>query len=233
MANPAGIIDSVVARVDGQAPSDGDLDARRLKLAEFLNQLNSYVHNYHEWEWTYYETTFSIAAGADFAYIYDTVTSPGPPPVVVAGKIPDFLEWGRQGSLYTGQIPMWETSRAKIQRARRINAGPTRNPYAFAIWSGAIQLVAPLSSTTDYVAFHRIRAEQITDPDDTTELLLPDRYYQTVLYPGMIWKAMEGKQDQRETWANQFTEGLSQMSAIENPIKTQRCRLPLAMIGVW
>lgn len=225
---PAGVIAEQMV-LDGRDPTDGDLTARRVRLAAVLNHVNSYVHNYREWEWTYDETAFTVAGANSYAYIVDTETAPL---VITPGAIPDFLEFGRQGHLYRGETRMVETTRFRMQRLRRSGSG-SGSDRRFAIFGGAFQFVTALGSNTDFVAFHRIRAESITDPNATTELRIPDKYKQTVILPGMMWKSQLGKQDAREDWANQFVEGLSQMCALENPIKTQQRRLPLAMSGVW
>lgn len=230
MANPAGLFDEVIQVVDGLVASDGDNALRRARLLHFLRHLNAYIHYAREWEWTFEETAFNVASGKDHAYLVDTEVAPL---TIEAGVIPDFLEFGRNGNLYRGQTPMRERTRFIVQRMRRAygSSGYGNRSDVFAIWGGALQFPFTLSSAESFVAFHRVKADDIIDDD--TELRFPDKYTRTVLLPALVWRAMEGKHDIRETWANQFTEGYSQMCGLENPVKTRQRTMPLAMIGVW
>ena len=217
---PLYVIDEVIQDYDSLDPSDGDYARRRVRLLGYLQKIHTYVWNFHEWNWTYKETPFTITAGQNSKDL--------------ATAIPDFLEWGYNGSLFDTdrKIRLREKTMYVLERTRQQLGGTGFNYSYFAIFGGKIQIPYITPSTLNLTAFHRFYPAQLVDG---TTPFTPglDKYVDTVLIPGLLFRSQQSKQDARETWGQQFMQGLIQMSAVENPVKTGTRRMPLAVRGAW
>ena len=208
---PRDLISIVISDYDSVDPTDSDNTALRAKYLRFLQHIYNYVWNVREWEWTYKEAPLTIVSGAD------SVALPT-----------DFQSIGQQGTLFdSGGTPLYPKARYVVERMRRAGGGWG----FFAVWGGKIQVPSIVSSDTLFNFFYRQRAETLAD--DTTEMVVPDRYAYTVFLPGLVFRSQEKKVDERKTWSEQFQAGLSQMAASENPSQHEVVRMPLAMRGGW
>lgn len=221
MAHPQYIIDSVVSYHDdlgtGEAPA-ADLTRRRARILNALQFVYELVWNFREWSWTYKESAaFTIASGANSTAAITTIMA-------------DFLNFGREGHLYDTdrKIRLDEKARYLVEALRRESSSSV-NSRIFAIFDGKIQIPYTAPSTLNLIAFHRKKAETLAD--NSTEMVIPDPYADTVLLPGAIWRSQESKRDIRETWKAQFQEGLRQMCELENPGLSAPQKMPLANRG--
>ena len=215
MATPKALIDSVISDVDGIDPTDVDNALLRAKYLRALQQIHNFVWNVREWEWTYKESAaLSMTAGTNYVAL----------PI-------DFGSIGQQGSLFdeNRRIRLYPKAKYVIERMRRETSGS--NSPIFAVWEGKIQIPYVVASTTPFRLFHRLRPPVLAD--GIVEMSIPDRWTDVVLYPGLVWKSMTKKQDDRQTWAQQFQAGLSQMASDENPSLHENVRMPLAIRGGW
>lgn len=208
---PKTCIDTALRFYDNIDPDDGDNTSRRARLLSFLQHVYEYIHGYREWEWTFTETAVNISAGQNSVALPTT-----------------FLEFGRNGGLYevSSKTRLFEISRQELEQLRQRGSTDTG---VFSIFSGKIQV--PGTGARSFTAFHRVVAETLVDDD--TAFLMPAKYINTVLIPALVYRVQQSKQDARDDWSGQFREGLSQMCALENPMKTSAQRMPLAMRGVW
>jgi hypothetical protein len=211
MASPKDLIDKVINFYDDVDASDADNGTRRARLLVFLQHVYSFVYNYMPWEWTYRSVDYVVVTG-------DNKT----------GLFNDFLELSHNGSVFEGANEWTDVGRAAIERIRRQSNGMASDKV-FAIWNRAFQIPYTVSSDLTLTVFHRVIAETLVD--NTDEMLIPARYADTVLLPALVFRAMESKNDARETWGAQFREGLSQMVSLEYPEKTTRRKMPLANRG--
>lgn len=202
MANPAATIDQVLGEADGTDPNDPANDGRRGDLLNQLNLMNSYIHNYREWPWTFDEATLTIASGSNFV-----------------GVPTNFMHMGRNGALYDSANKRRWTEISIHQFVRmRFEMDPDPNSRCFVIKDLLVQI--PWTSTSDIVfaMVYRVRPEILVD--DGTEMLLPDQYAQTVLIPALYARAQMTKDDARPDWKADLKDGISQMCALENPRQT-------------
>lgn len=217
MGNPKAIIDEHITIYDGLDPNDDSITSRRVQLTAFLQHINSYIHNYREWEWTYKESDITIAAGN-----------------LNANLPTDFMEFGSNGSLFvssTGER-LVEKSRYYVERLiweHDVNNGI--NTRYFAISGGTITRTFLMTVNTLHTLYYRRTPETIAY--NTTTMLIPDKYIETVIKPGLVFRSQQSKNDARDIWGGQFRDGLSQMCKVENPVKTSIRRMPLAIRGAW
>ena len=210
------IISAVISYYDEVDPDDGDNLSRRARLLSFLKQVYDYVWNYHEWEWTYNESTVTLVKNHNYA---DLPT--------------DFMEFGKQGGLWTSDfVRMTEITRRRNERFRFETSGSTTTRI-FSISGGKIQLgYTPTSNDTAHI-YYRMISDSDTFTDAADDLIIPAKYHNTVILPGLVYKAQVTKQDARPTWSAEFRDGLAQMSSIERPTKTGAERLPLSVRGAF
>lgn len=214
MASGKSIIDSAINFYDGVDADDADNSARRARLLNFLQHIYDYVWNYRTWQWTYKKSTITITAGND------SVALPT-----------DYAEFSPSGGLtdQSSRTRFYEISPLEMNRIRVEGPGSTLN--VFSIFDGKIQIPAAVSANKIFDIFYRMRAETIAD--STATLVIPDRYVNLVLLPGLIFRTQEGKNDARTTWKEQFQAGLSQMASLENPLKTRTVRWPMSYPRAW
>ena len=213
------IISAVISYYDEVDPDDGDNLSRRARLLSFLQQVYDYVWNYHEWEWTYAESTVALVKNQNYAALPT-----------------DFMEFGKQGGLWTSDfVRMTEITRRRNERFRFETSGST-NTRIFSISGGKIQLgYTPTSNDTAHI-YYRTVSDSSTFIDSAgapVTPLVPAKYDNTVILPGLVYKAQVTKQDARPTWSAEFRDGLAQMSSIERPTKTGAERLPLSVRGAF
>lgn len=212
MADAGTIISNAISFYDGVDPDDADNALRRVRLLNFLQHIYDYVWNYRTWQWTYAETTITVGAGDDFVTLPD-----------------DYAEMSPSGRLTLQRTSYHEISPLKMHRLRKEGPGSLLN--VFSIYGGNINIPSAVSGSTIFDIFYRVRPEALTD--DSTALVIPDRYANLVLLPGLIFRTQEGKNDARSTWKEQFQAGLSQMASLENPLKTAANRWPMSYPGAW
>ena len=215
---PTAAITSVITIHDDVDPSDPSTAALRTKYLSFLQQLHDYVWSAREWEWTWKEATLSVLANASSAALPS-----------------DFLSIGSQGALHDPQgVRMRPVSRYVLERLLRGGGAGSRPAISvFSIWGGSVRLPFTATSTTAYTFFYRYRSPTLADGGIGAEMPIPDRYVNTVLIPGLIWKSMTKKNDARETWGQQFQAGLAQMVSEENPLNFAGMKMPMAIRGGW
>lgn len=220
MATPKGLIDNAISYYDDAEPDEAQNAKRRARLLLFLQHIYDYVWNYREWEFTYKEGAALVVLANG-----NNVALPT-----------EYMEFSKRGSVFdtARRIRLQEVSIHLVERMRNelssASGGGVLND-GFAVSQGKIQLPYTVSSNTSLVPFYRIRAETLVD--DTTPMLIPDKYANLVLLPGLVVRTQESKQDARETWGKQFVEGLSQMCMLEQPQKSAVRRLPLHTRGAW
>lgn len=214
MASAKDLIDATVLHYDGVDSTDADNSNRRLMLLSMLQRVYEYVRNYREWEFTYTEASLTITINTN------SVDLPA-----------DYLEFGRNGHLFDmdKRIKMKEETRYTLERLRQ--EVQSSIDYMFCIFGGAVQVPVNASANRNLKIFYRTVAETLTD--DATPIAIPDRYCRLVLLQGLIFLAQESKNDARSDWSAQFRDGLSQMCALENPVKTGVRRMPYAVRGGW
>lgn len=221
MANtPKDVIDTVIRDYDSVDPADADYAARRVRLLGYLQMILRYVWNFHEWNFTYKELAFTIAANANSADI--------------ATVLPDFLEFGYNGSIFDTdrKIRLREKTMYVLERTRQQMGSSGFNYSYFAVFGGKIQIPYTATSLLNLLAFYRFVAPTLAD--DTTPFTFGlDKYTDTVLIPGLLFRSQQSKQDAREVWGQMFQQGLVQMSTVENPVKTGTRKMPLAVRGAW
>jgi hypothetical protein len=217
VAKPTTIIDEVISDYDDVDPTDADYATLRAKYRRFLQHVYNYVWNVREWEWTYKESSLTILSAGN------NVALPN-----------DFLSIGQQGSLFDNGRGVALRPKAKwiVEKLRRQGPLGGLNADIFAVWQSKIQIPYTVGSNTAFTLFHRFRPDTLLD-DGATEMLLPDRYAETVLKPALVWRSQTKKQDARPTWGEQFQAGLSHMAAAENPLLAEPAKMPLALKGVW
>lgn len=210
--NPKLIIDSVIADEDGGVVTDADNAPRRALLLKRLQMINDYVHNYRPWEWTFKEGNVTVLVNTN------SIALPT-----------DFLEFGEDGSVHDAAGNEWRRNgRGFIERLRKQGAN-SFVAFCYAIWDGKIQLAYSPTTATVFTLYYRRRAEVLVD--NTTAMLIPDRYRSTVIDPGLTARAQESKQDSRDSWFGYLREGLTQMCKLENPMQTRGMRWPSAIRG--
>jgi hypothetical protein len=199
-------ISSVISYYDGSDPTDSDQDRHRLRLLHWLQHIYEYVWNYREWEWTFKSDSIDNNLPADF------------------------MEFGRNGGLWSTETgERWhEESKYTIARLNKEARG-TSQLKVFALSSGSLNgaIVTPINTPTNFDIYYRRIAETIAD--DEVALITPDKYCRTVILPGLIFRAQHGKNDARSEFGGMFREGLAQMCANENPVKTSMGRMPMAL----
>lgn len=223
---PQTVINQVIGAVDGLDWTDGDNANRRLTLLLYLQHIYDYVWLFREWEWTFCETDLTVAAAANYATL---PIDPATPPV--------WLEFGRNGGLWNGTKRWTEVSKYSLERIRQRGSAQADSGI-FAIGGGTIMLPAASASILTLTAFHRFAPEILVDADEpggglTYAFIMPARFVNTVLIPGLTFRMQTGKNDARDVWGGLFRDGLAQMCAIENPMKTGTHRMPLAVPGMW
>jgi hypothetical protein len=218
VADASTIISNCLNLYDNVTATDAQNTTRRARLLVYLQHVYSYVFALREWQWVFMETPFTIAAQANSAPL-SVLTS--------------FMRFGRNGSIFDTdrRIRMREKTRYIEQRTKQQLGGTGFNYPFFAITGGNIQIPYTSSSILNLVGYYVRKPEVLTDT--AAALLIPDPYGDTVLLPGLAFRAQESKQDARETWKNQFRDGISEMLMIENPSQTATRRLPLAVRGAW
>jgi hypothetical protein len=225
---PQTVINQVLGAYDGVDWLDADNANRRATLLLFLQHIYDYVWNFREWEWTFCETDLTAATGDNFAPL---PIDPASPPV--------WLEFGRNGGLWGPDKRRYrEVSKYTLERYRQGQATLQRDAGIFTIAGGCIQLPAAATGSLVLTAFHRFAPEILVDanepaPPATYAFIMPARFVNTVLIPGLVFRMQESKNDARDTWGGQFRDGLAQMCAIENPMKTGTHRLPYAVPNAW
>jgi hypothetical protein len=190
---------------------DADNADRLARLLNFLRHVDSYVHNFREWPWTYKEGFITAAAPADSYVAYPE----------------DFLELGKQGGLFnpvTGR-PMRELSRYQVSRARRLPSASSYVYGAYAQWDNKFFFCSALG-TTPIPIFYRRTADDLSEPENP--LLLPDKYIRITLLPALVWRTQNMKNDDRAVWAQTMQAGLAQMCVLENPGKNGPQKMPMA-----
>lgn len=215
--NADALIDQAITFYDDVGADDGHNTRRRSQLLLYLQHIYNYVWSFRPWEWTYTEATVIVTAvNGDF------VALPA-----------DYLEFSHNGGLFdtARRIHMKEKPSHLIQKIRAESPTSGLSYAIFGVWAGKIQLPYTVTADTSFLAVYRKKAEVLTDA--ATELTIPDRYADTVILPGLVWRAQESKSDARETWAAQFREGMIQMCVQENPVKTGMRKMPLAVRGAW
>lgn len=213
MGNPAAGISAVITIYDGVEATDGGATDRRARILRCMQITNDFVHNLREWDWTYTSTALAISSAND-----DFIALPT-----------NFNNIGDAGMLWdTGRnIPMTKVSKYQLMRLRLVSRGSSIRPV-FSIFDNKLQFpgVAPAAATL----FHRIQPETLAD--DSTEMLIPDRWFKSVIIPGTAAGGQELKSDARDIWRGQFRDGLIQMCQVENPAR-QGIKVPMALPGAW
>lgn len=211
--NPAAAITAVITYDDGGDPNDADNATRRAFLLNRLQMINNYVHNFRPWEWTFKEGDVTVTVGQ---------TSTALPT--------DFMEFSNEGAVHDAQGNEWvRKGRGFIERLKKQGLSMV-NSRCFAIWDGKIQIPYTVTgSSIVFTCYYRRRPEVLAD--NSTTMLIPDRYYDTVILPGLTARAQESKQDARDSWFGYLREGLAQMCALENPMMTRGMRIPSAIRG--
>lgn len=215
MASPTDLIEAVLADDDGTDPTSLTVINRRTALARKLHQMNAYIHSFRPWEWTYVSGETMLEAN-----------------MTLAGLPEDFQEFSETGGAWrrdTGQ-PLVERSKRIVEDYRR--SGQYQFLKFFAIWGGAMNFTYTHTGATIHLdLLYRTKPELIQDQGP--EMLLPDKYVWTVLYPAFLARIKESKNDSRENWTEQLRGGLSEMCQQENPLKTEPRALPLARRRAW
>src|SRR5262247_1488275 len=104
MAAPQDLIDAVISDDDGTDPTSLSAVPRRNALARKLHQMNTYVHNYRAWEWTFVRDTITLETGEDRAPLHDDM----------------YMEFSRTGGAWrrdTGSR-LYEMHRRFVENAR-------------------------------------------------------------------------------------------------------------------
>ena len=212
------IIDDVLQNHDGVDPTDAAATPRINKLLFFLQDVNDYVHNYREWEWTFTEGNVTIPTNQNYG-AYPT----------------NFMEFGRNGGLWdpSRHIRLHEESRYRIERYRNETLVSLASAQVFGNWGGQIQLpFTNTGGTITYLAFYR-QAPDILIYDNSTVLQMPDKYRYLIMTRGLVARAQQSKQDARGDWRDSLINGLSLMCATENPRKTSLQKFPASVRGAW
>lgn len=222
---PKQVIDDVIQNHDGLDPADDAASGRIVKYLFFLQQMHDFIHNFREWEFTFFEDTVTQSSGNDYA------------------DFPaDFMEFGRNGGLWdpARRIRLEEVPRYSIFRMREEASNPV-TLTTFAIGEGVLLFPFSANGDTTYKAVFRGTPPVLVyddppanpaDPDPTT-MLIPDKYRYTVVTPALVQRAQQSKQDARPDWLSILRDGLSQMCKVENPVKTSQRMFPLARKRAW
>ena len=208
-------IDTVIRVRDGTDPADAANANRRVELLVYLNQMNQYIENYRDWSWTYGTSTLNFIAGQNYI-----------------GGPSDYMEVGRNGGVWdTGQkIKYREISRHMLFRMRfELTAQPR---YFFCVLN-ATEFHLPYTPTANFSLELVYRFKPTLLVDNTSAIELPDRWARTVLVPALEARAQLSKDDVRQDWTAYLRDGLSQMCAVENPVKSGVQKLPMVYRGSW
>jgi hypothetical protein len=231
MASPKAVIDECIIAYDGCEPGEV-LDAkntirRRLYLS-WLNFASAYLNGYRPWPWMHKEGD-PITLGI------------GDNKIELATDITDFHSWGPNGHLYstTQNIIYIRKPMYLVQQLRRRNeggggAGVGTGFNIFTHFGGSIQFPFVATSAISFIPFYVRTPPVYTSDTDEDEMILPDQYVRLVVIPFLGWRGQHSKNDARTTWAEQMKEGLSQMCALENPLRDIPQQAPMAVRrGGW
>ena len=190
------LIDNAIAFYDNVDPDDFDNAGRRARLVRYAQQVYNYIWNFREWSWTYEEDTTTID-----------------PPDAVTDLPDDFMEWGKNGSLFDTDrhIRLSEVSKLVLERRFREFTNGSINMPIFSVWANQIHIPYAVTDTLNLTLFYRFIPDVIDDTDDTNELTIPDRYMTTVVQPGLVSLTQLSKEDARDDW-----KGLFRASSLDN-----------------
>jgi hypothetical protein len=210
------VCDLYLQMYDKIDPSDLDYAQRRNKLLLHLTQFYAWVFNYRNWNFTYTTGTVTITAGTNSAALPD-----------------DFSEFTKQGGFWrdaSRTVRMVEKQIYEIERMRQ-GTQPIRQDV-FAIYQEKFQIPYNASSTLVMPIFYKMRPE--SPLLDASILVIPDQYLHTVILPGLVPMGQRSKNDGRPDWQALLRSGLSQMCAVERPLKGEDEELPMyRKQGVW
>jgi len=214
MGSPDAGISLVIEVYDGVVPADGGSVKRRVKILRSMQLTNDFVHNFREWEWTYTSSALVVLANDNFVALPT-----------------GFQNVGDAGFLWDvdRNVPVTLVSKFELMRLRLLSRG-TSQRSVFGIFGGKVQLTYAAGSARNFTLFHRVAPEILTDTD--TEMLIPDKWFRSVIIPGTVAGGQELKSDLRPQWRAQFADGLKQMATDENPAKAAR-KPPMAIPGAW
>jgi hypothetical protein len=225
---PSGVITELIPIIDGVDALDGDNTARRSRYLFWLQFINNYVHLYAPWEWTYTTATLTIL-GDPLAVGYNGGNKIALPT--------NFLETTNHGGLYDSTGQRWSEESVYILQRMRVEGLGADRSQCFSIFNSCVQIPFVTSSDISFTLIYRVRPEVLVDDlvAPIAEMMIPDRYKDTVIIPGVVHKVKEAENDARtQLWAGYFTDGLRQMAAREQPKQTRFKQWPKAVQGkVW
>lgn len=217
---PGDVITTLIMDYDGVDSTDALDERRRSMVLGYLQHINSYVHNFREWRWTY------------------SFESPGV--TLIAGngiaEMPaDFMEWGRHGGMWrsSDQTPYRELHMAHLMKTKVQNTQNQHIPV-FSVIGAFVNFAYTLdaaASNQAFDTFYRLTPQVLEDDPGNvnTAFELPDQYIHTVILPGTRFLMQQSKADVKDgEYGGQFKDGLQQMLVIENRKKTAADLMPLS-----
>lgn len=212
--NAAALLLRLITENDDGDPSTFDYQKKKLRYLGYLNTVYGYVYNTEDYDWKDITVETTVAIGDNFTFLT--------------------AEWGgfsEQQRFYREDFeqPCEYKSMGVIMDLRRANSGAgVQDSLYYSIDTGGTLLQVPYvaSQPVTYSVFYKAAAEQLTDPDDSTELRIPSRYEHTVIYPALVAMAQLNKSDSRKDWQSIADAGMAQMKGRENPTFNQLKFLP-------
>ena len=211
---PAGAIDIIMRDYDKVDPADSNNSALRTQYLGFLQDVYDYAFDFRDFEWTFDETNVTLSSGQNSVALGTT-----------------FAGFGTHGGLWDSsrRVRLTERSKSYIKALRE--EGPLTDSLEFAIFDSKFQFPFTASSNITYRAFHRVRAETLVD--NTTEMVLPDRWCRRIVLAGLRVRSQLAKSDARQDWKGLLKDGMGQLCRDENPLRSGVQKMPMGVSAGW
>jgi hypothetical protein len=198
-------LNQIEGHVDGVAPGDGDRTDSRAKYLEFLIEVYFEVYNSRQW-W------FSVAS------VPETITVPSDDNFAALPE--DFIEVAGGVFLTSTGTPLDYVTMEQLLLRRELPGAEGESPSVYSIFGKDDEDFCPLIQLPRLSASTSIRVHYKVAPPDLDETednngnlaIIPARYHQTVLIPGvraLVEDSKGGSGYQR--YFDQYQRGLARM----------------------
>ena len=209
-----GLISTVINYTDNVSATDADNGDRRARILQLTQETFEDVWNYREWPWRFRgPTTLAITAGS-------------------ADLPADFADFGQNGGVFDvasgrkfSELPI-QMFQERILTGANNNVDDEFAVFNQATTDGDKKIYVP-TAVTSIKIFYLATASTLVDATDATNnlFLIPARWHQTVILPGVVARVRTNKGDGRD-WMTRYLTGLGSMVAGERSKKTTVQRVP-------
>lgn len=197
--NVTEIIDQVHERSENIKGSSADYADRRLRLLDYLREVEQEIWYLRDWVWKLKRTTAVVPGGTHYVKVPDDFASFGP-----SGGVYQDMSGGGDGIRFD-----LLTESEILDERERPNTGT--NPHVFSLFDRDPTTFQPLIQMPSNVIdvpiaiWYQPLAPEIDEGANVNNIkLIPERFHQLVLIPGVRYKARESKSDDR--WKNSLQE---------------------------